>query len=119
MFVGDGLCYHMYPQAQNGLLFEMGPFQYYPCERGLVDIQCPWVCGLLALSIGQRLCVNFYVLIRANFLTTLRSHLNVTCSCNFWKFYLTWMTKSCIPLTTNQLNQLLVGQLSYVIIVVR
>jgi hypothetical protein len=39
---------------------------------------------LLALSIGQRLCVNFYVSIRANFLTTLRSHLDVTCSYYFW-----------------------------------
>jgi hypothetical protein len=38
---------------------------------------------LLALSIGQRLCVNFYVS-RANFLTTLRSHLDVSCSCYFW-----------------------------------
>jgi len=33
--------------------------------------------------IGQRLCVNFYVS-RANVLTTLRSHLDVTCSCYFW-----------------------------------
>ena len=39
--------------------------------------------GLLALSIGQRLCVNFSVSIGANFLTTLRSHLDVTCSCYF------------------------------------
>jgi hypothetical protein len=40
-------------------------------------------CVLLALSIGQSLCVNFYVS-RANFLTTLRSHLDVTCSYYFW-----------------------------------
>jgi hypothetical protein len=33
--------------------------------------------NLLALSIGQRLCVNFYVS-RANFLTTLRLHLDIT-----------------------------------------
>ena len=39
---------------------------------------------LLALSIGQRLCVNFYVSIRANFLSTLRLHLNITCSCSIW-----------------------------------
>ena len=39
-----------------------------------------WVLfGLLALSIGQRLCINFFVP-RANFLTTLRSHLDVACT---------------------------------------
>ena len=38
---------------------------------------------LLALSVGQRLCINFSVS-RANFLTTLCSHLDVTCSCYFW-----------------------------------
>ena len=37
---------------------------------------------LLALSIGQSLCINSFVS-RANFLTTLRSHLDVTCSCYF------------------------------------
>ena len=37
---------------------------------------------LLALCVGQRLCINFSVS-RANFLTTLRSHLDVTCSCCF------------------------------------
>ena len=37
---------------------------------------------LLALSVGQRLCINFSVS-RANFLTILRSHLDVTCSCYF------------------------------------
>ena len=36
----------------------------------------------LALSVGQRLCINFSVS-RANFLTTLCSHLDVTCSCYF------------------------------------
>ena len=38
--------------------------------------------NLLALSIGQRLCINFSAS-RANFLTTLRSYLNVTCSYYF------------------------------------
>ena len=38
---------------------------------------------LLALFVEQRLCINFFVS-RANFLTTLRSHLDVTCSCYFW-----------------------------------
>ena len=51
---------------------------------GHVDAVLPWqfrtqVHLLLALFIGQRLSVNFYVSIRANFLTTLRSHLNVIC----------------------------------------
>ena len=39
--------------------------------------------SLLALSVGQRLCINFFVP-RANFLTTLRSHLDVTCSTRKW-----------------------------------
>ena len=48
----------------------------------------PWSCYcasayLLDLSVGQRLCINFSVS-RANFLTTLRSHLDVACSCYFW-----------------------------------
>jgi hypothetical protein len=43
--------------------------------------------NLLALSIGQRLCVNFYVSITENFLTTLRSHLDVTCSYYFWSSF--------------------------------
>ena len=37
---------------------------------------------LLAMSIGQRLCINFSVS-RVNFLTTLRSHSDITCSCYF------------------------------------
>jgi len=36
------------------------------------------------LSLGQRLCIDFSVPVPANFLTTLRSHLDVTCSCYFW-----------------------------------
>ena len=38
---------------------------------------------LLALFVGQRLCINFYVS-RAKFLTTLCSHLDITCTCYFW-----------------------------------
>ena len=38
---------------------------------------------LLALFVGQRLCINFSVS-KANFLTTLRSHLDATRSCYFW-----------------------------------
>ena len=38
---------------------------------------------LLALFVGQRLCINF-VVSRVNFLTTLHSHLNVTCSYYIW-----------------------------------
>ena len=37
---------------------------------------------LLALFVGQRQCINFYIS-RVNFLTTLCSHLDVTCS---WYF---------------------------------
>ena len=36
----------------------------------------------LVLSVGQRLCIDFSVS-KANFLTTLRSHLDVTYSCHF------------------------------------
>jgi len=39
---------------------------------------------LLALSVGQKLCIDFFVPIPANFLTTLRSHMDVICSCYFW-----------------------------------
>jgi len=42
------------------------------------------LCYLLALSVGQRLCIDFSVPVPANFLTTLRSHMDVTCSCYFW-----------------------------------
>jgi len=38
---------------------------------------------LLALFLGQRLCINFFVS-RANFQTTLCSHLDATCSRYFW-----------------------------------
>ena len=38
---------------------------------------------LLALFVGQRLCINFFVS-SENFLITLRSHFNVTCSFYFW-----------------------------------
>ncbi len=39
--------------------------------------------SLLVFSAGQWLCIHSYVP-RANFLTTLRSHLDVTCSSYFW-----------------------------------
>ena len=44
---------------------------------------CPIHGCLLALFVGQRLCINLFVS-RANFLTTLHSHLDVICSCYFW-----------------------------------
>ena len=47
------------------------------------NIMQGWYMILFALYIGQRLCVNFYVS-RANFLATLCSHLDVTCSCYLW-----------------------------------
>ena len=37
---------------------------------------------LLAMFVEQRLCINFSIP-RANFLTTLRSHLDITSSCYF------------------------------------
>jgi len=39
---------------------------------------------LLALYVGQTLCIDFSVHVPANFLTTLCSHMDVTCSCYFW-----------------------------------
>ena len=41
------------------------------------------LCILLAMYVSQRLRIAFFVS-RANFLTTLRSNLDVTCSCYFW-----------------------------------
>jgi len=38
----------------------------------------------MALYVGYRLCLDFSVLIPTYFLTTLRSHLDVACSCYFW-----------------------------------
>ena len=55
-------------------------FSHCTATHILVHDSCP---SLLAMSIGHRLCVNFYVS-RVNFLTTLCSHLNVTCSYYFW-----------------------------------
>ena len=48
-----------------------------------LNISSYFWCSLLAMFVGQRLCINFFVS-RANFLTTLCSHLDVTCSCYFW-----------------------------------
>ena len=45
------------------------------------DYELDW--DLLALSVEHRLCINFYVP-RANFLATLHSHLDITCSCCVW-----------------------------------
>jgi len=39
---------------------------------------------LLVLSVGQRLCIDFSIPVTVNFLTTLRSHLNVICFCYIW-----------------------------------
>ena len=63
---------------------------FHPSRRMYVHLLCPTrlasLC-LLALSVGQRLYINFSIS-RANFLTTLRSHLDVTCSCYFGPVYL-------------------------------
>ena len=46
---------------------------------------------LLALSVGQRLCIDSSVS-RAKFQTTLRLHLDVTCSCYYFGLvYLMWL----------------------------
>jgi len=50
--------------------------QFFPFQRESNDY-------LLAQCVGQRLRIDFYVLVPANFLTTLRSHLNVICSCYY------------------------------------
>ena len=42
---------------------------------------------LLTLYVGHRLCIDFSAS-RANFLTTLRSHVDNTCSCYFWRSWL-------------------------------
>jgi len=39
--------------------------------------------NLLAPSVGERQCIDFSVPVHANFLTTLRSHMDITCSCYF------------------------------------
>jgi len=49
----------------------------------LFNIICYLFC-FLALFVGQRLCIDFSVPVPANFLTTLHSHLDFTCSCCFW-----------------------------------
>ena len=73
---GGRCCFYMAVSCARGVLHPLGkgtfPFLVYAL-----------VLALLALFIRQRLCINFYVS-RANFLTTLRSHLNVTCSYYFW-----------------------------------
>ena len=59
---------------------------------------------LLALSLGQRLCMKFSDS-SAIFLTTLHSHLDLSGS----YIFLTWMMKACMPWTNNQLIQLLIN----------
>ena len=57
----------------------------------------------LALSVGQRLCINFYVS-RVNFLITLRSHLDVTCSCYFGSSLFNVMLNIVIYIYLNNYN---------------
>ena len=49
-------------------------------NRETMTIRTDTNIGLLALSVGRRLCIDFFFS-KANFLTTLHSHLDVTCSC--------------------------------------
>ena len=49
-----------------------------------------WLSSLLALSVGQRLCINFSAS-RTNFLTTLRSHWVLLVPAILGLVYLMWM----------------------------
>ena len=60
----------------------MKGLQWYMHGHSMIDGFFSWFY-LLAMSVGQRLCINFYDS-RANFLTTLCSHLDVTYPCYFW-----------------------------------
>ena len=104
--------FHIIKKKVQALAYSMRVNDMYNYIRINMDVIKNYFYGLywylLALSIGQRLCVNFYVS-RANFLTTLRSHLNVTCYFYCGPIYLTWMMKACIPWTSKQLIQLLVN----------
>ena len=46
-----------------------------------IDVTC--IC-LLTLYVGQKLCIVFFFFSKANFLTTLRSYLDVICFYYFW-----------------------------------
>ena len=51
--------------------------------KSLSIVETKFTRILLAFSVGQRLCIDFFVS-RENFLTTLRSQLDVTCSYYYW-----------------------------------
>ena len=77
-------------RKKNGMLLRFGPWAWFLEASHCTRLKAPitivywllFLANLLAMSIGQRLCINFYVS-RANFLTTLRSHLE-----DFRFFYL-------------------------------
>ena len=75
----NGSCFTVIWTIYNNHLLEVGLTQI----RETKTLQTPTTIGLLAPFVGQRLCINFSVP-RANFLTTLRLHLDVTCSYYFW-----------------------------------
>ena len=52
-------------------------------KRTCLSCACCLLVSLLVVSVGHRLCIDFTVS-RAIFLTTLRSHLDVTCYCYYW-----------------------------------
>ena len=64
------------PFLKNLVVSEFNNFLV--CSYGM-----QFILYLLTLSVGQRLCIDFSVL-EVNFLTTLRSHLDITCSFYFW-----------------------------------
>ena len=79
----QGLGKHPTRKLEPAALTRVGIF-CKPC-KSVVVMHSPILANhlLLALFVGQRVCINFSVS-RANFLTTLHSYLDITCSCYFW-----------------------------------
>ena len=74
----NGSCFMVIRAIFRNHLLEVGLTQNWET----MVLQMHTTIGLLALSVGQRIYINFSIS-RANFLTTLHSHFDVTCSCNF------------------------------------
>ena len=75
----NGSCFMVTWTIFKDHLLEVGLTQ----NRETVALQMLTTNDLLGLSVGQSLCIDFSVS-KANFLTTLRSLLDVTCSFYFW-----------------------------------
>jgi len=59
-----------------GFVFAHLP-RYFDFSSGIIS-------SFYWLAVGHKLCIDFSVPLPANFLTTLRSHMDVICSCYFW-----------------------------------